>query len=447
MPKLHPHLVEGIIQALLEVFHDGRAEKIVETTLKSRTKWGARDRRFFAESIYECVRWRRRLYYAGISGSDEGGEQDYLDKSRMTYSCVQKMWYAWWLMKPENQHLLKSPVIATDKSVIQFSQNPVSAWNVIPNEKRAIRESIPDWLDNLGEHELGNDWPPVLSALNLPALVYLRTNRILTDRDTVLKKLTAEGISASPAEEGVDAVKLAERKNVFITDTFKKGFFEVQDLGSQQIVPFLQVQPGMRVIDACAGGGGKSLHIASLMKNKGRIIALDKNDWRLKPLRQRATRAGADIIETKIITSSKIIKRLHESADRVLLDVPCSGLGVLRRSPDTKWKLTQNEIDQLKQVQQQILQTYSAMTARGGILVYSTCSVLPAENQNQIDIFLNSAAGKNWELQEELNIFPSAAASPVSVMEDHKVNPGSRPRRIQYLNSDGFYIARLKRVQ
>ena len=124
----------------------------------------------------------------------------------------------------------------------------------------------------------------------------------------------------------------------------------------------LDPQPGMRVVDACAGEGSKTLHLAALMKNKGKIIALDTQEWRLKELRKRATKAGVDTIETRMITSSKVYKRMDGTADRLLLDVPCSGLGTLRRNPDIKWKLSSEDLERLTILQQELLEKYCMIT-------------------------------------------------------------------------------------
>src|SRR6185369_699383 len=154
----------------------------------------------------------------------------------------------------------------------------------------------------------------------------------------------------------------------------QEGLFEIQDGASQQVAPMLDPKPGERVIDACAGGGGKTLHLAALMKNKGRIISMDVSEVKLKALRERCSRNGVDIAEVKVIESSKTIKRLEKNADRVLLDVPCSGLGVLRRNPDKKWKLKPEDFIELRKLQAEILESYSEMTKVGGRLVYATCS-------------------------------------------------------------------------
>lgn len=175
----------------------------------------------------------------------------------------------------------------------------------------------------------------------------------------------------------------------------------------------------MRVIDACAGGGGKTLHLAALMQNKGKVLALDTVDWKLDELKKRAKRAGVGNIETRVIESSKSIKRLHESADRLLLDVPCSGLGVLRRNPDAKWKLSEKFLGEVRETQRKIVNDYSPMLKPGGLMVYSTCSILPSENEKQVESFINAHAGA-YELLEQKHILPSEGF-------------------------DGFYMALIKR--
>jgi 16S rRNA (cytosine967-C5)-methyltransferase len=272
-------------------------------------------------------------------------------------------------------------------------------------EQRPLRESIPDWLDALGEKELGDQWDATLHHLNQPASVVLRANRLRTDRRQLWALLHDEGILSEDVGTG-DALKLTERRNVFRTAAFKKGLFEVQDYSSQLVAPLLAPEPGMRVVDACAGGGGKSLHLSALMGNKGSLIALDTLAWKLDELRQRARRAGATNIETRPIENRKVIKRLYGTADRLLLDVPCSGLGVLRRNPDSKWKLSPETIDNLRVTQQDILQSYSPMVKVGGRMVYATCSILPSENQQQVEQFLASTAGKDWKLIEQKSILP-----------------------------------------
>jgi 16S rRNA (cytosine967-C5)-methyltransferase len=206
---------------------------------------------------------------------------------------------------------------------------------------------------------------------------------------------------------------------MFRVPQFKEGFFEIQDSSSQMVGEFLQVKPGMRVIDACAGAGGKSLHLAALMENKGKIVSLDIAQWKLDEMMKRARRAGAFNIEPRIVESVKAIKRLDASADRLLLDVPCSGLGVLRRNPDAKWKLSLERIDEVKHLQSEILRNYAPMLKADGMMVYSTCSILPSENSDQVKAFIEESAGI-YELIAEKSILPSTG-------------------------SDGFYMASIQR--
>jgi 16S rRNA (cytosine967-C5)-methyltransferase len=175
------------------------------------------------------------------------------------------------------------------------------------------------------------------------------------------------------------------------------------------------------VIDACAGAGGKTLHLANLMQNKGQLIALDTEAWKLQELRKRSKRNGIHIIETRPITSRKVIKRLRDSADRILLDVPCSGLGVLRRNPDAKWKLSEEFIERVRQIQADILQNYAKMARPEAKIIYATCSILPSENAQQIEKFLQSEPGQAWQVEAEKTIMP------------------------QQEGFDGFYMARLIR--
>ncbi|MBP9744781.1 MAG: RsmB/NOP family class I SAM-dependent RNA methyltransferase, partial [Saprospiraceae bacterium] len=195
---------------------------------------------------------------------------------------------------------------------------------------------------------------------------------------------------------------------------------EVQDYASQQVGLFVKPAPGDWVIDACAGGGGKALHLAALMQNKGRIVALDTDQFKLENLKKRSKRAGAQIIEARWIENNKVIKRLEGTADKLLLDVPCSGSGVLRRNPDAKYRITPEYIADLKLKQEHILQSYSRMVKIGGEMVYVTCSLFPEENEDQIQLFLK--ANPTFQLVEEKHLWPSE------------------------FGYDGFYMAKLTRV-
>lgn len=400
--RLHRNLVFALIDGLDFIFNQGEyADKVVERLLKRDKRWGARDRGFVAETTYEIVRWKR--LYAEIAEVKAPFDRDKLWRIFAVWAVLRG------IKLPDWKYFEETPVRRIKGRFDELSKI------------RKYKESIPDWLDELGEKELGETvWAKEITALNQPANVVLRVNTLKTNKKELQSILLQSNIETEAIDGYPEALKLKERANVFITEAFQKGFFEVQDASSQLVAHFLQVDSGMRVADACAGAGGKTLHLAALMENKGQVIALDIYEKKLIELKRRAKRNGAHNIETRIIDSTKVIKKLDEKLDRVLIDAPCSGLGVLRRNPDAKWKLQPEFIENILKTQAEILNNYAKMVKPGGKLVYATCSILPSENRIQIDNFLKSEAGKSFVFEEEKKIFPSEGF-------------------------DGFYMARLTR--
>ncbi len=398
--RLHRTLVFAVIEALDAIFNQNEyADKVVQKTLKKDKRWGSRDRKFIAETIYEMVRWKR--LYNEIAGT----------KEHYTRENLWKNFTVWAVLKGYKLPDWK-----------QFTGTPARRIKGKFDELQKIRsfkESIPEWLDQLGEAELGEQWPEIIHALNQQAEVILRVNTLKTNSKALQQILETEGIETGTLKGFPDALVLNERQNIFLSKAFQDGLFEVQDASSQLVAPFLDLQPGQRVVDACAGSGGKTLHIASLMENKGQILALDLYGNKLKELKIRARRNSAHNIESRVIEGSKTIKKLHDSADRVLIDAPCSGLGVLRRNPDAKWKLQPEFLDKIRQTQTEILSEYSKIVKPGGKMVYATCSVLPSENERQVAGFIQNHP--NFKLIQEKKILPNLSGF------------------------DGFYMALLER--
>jgi 16S rRNA (cytosine967-C5)-methyltransferase len=376
--RLHRNLCFATIDGLTLIFNEGKyADKVIQQLLKRDKRWGARDRAFVAETTYEIVRWKR--LYAEIAEVKEPYSREDLWRVFAVWATLRG------IKLPDWKYFENTP---TRKIKGRFDEL---------SKIRKFKESIPDWLDEVGEKELGKAvWTKEIAALNEQADVVLRVNTLKTTKEKLQSELFDLDIETEFIKGYPNALKLKERTNVFSTEAFQNGFFEVQDASSQLVAEFLNVEPGMRVVDACAGAGGKALHLASLMENKGQIIALDIYDNKLKELKRRAKRNGAHNIEPRHIDSTKVIKKLYGKADRVLIDAPCSGIGVLRRNPDAKWKLQPDFIENIKKTQQDILQQYSRMVKAGGQLVYATCSVLPSENQKQVDKFLTSESGKDY---------------------------------------------------
>jgi 16S rRNA (cytosine967-C5)-methyltransferase len=384
--RLHRNLVYTTIDSLNAIFNEGEyADKVVAFALKKDKRWGSADRKFVAETIYEIVRWKR--LYAEIAEVKEPFDREDL----------WRIFAVWAVLRgypiPDWKQLEGTP---NRKIKGRFDEL---------SKIRKYRESIPDWMDELGIQELGEElWNKEISAQNQQAKVVLRVNTLKTTKEKLRSILMDLDIETVFDDTYPDALILKERANVFLTPAFKDGLFEVQDASSQLVARYLDVKPGMRVVDCCAGAGGKTLHMASLMENKGQLIAMDLYESKLKQLKLRAKRNGAFNIEYRIIDSTKVIKKLHEKADRLLIDAPCSGLGVLKRNPDSKWKLQPEFIENIKKTQAEVLENYSKMVKAGGKMVYATCSILPSENQEQVKRFLNTEIGKTFTFVEETKI-------------------------------------------
>jgi 16S rRNA (cytosine967-C5)-methyltransferase len=386
--RLHRNLVFATIDSLHLIFNENKqADKVLKNTLKRDKRWGARDRAFIAETTYDIVRWKR--LYAEIAEVREPFDRPNLFRLFAVWATLNG------IAIPDWKQFEDTPTRRIKGRFDELSKI------------RKYRESIPDWLDELGAKELGKKWDTELAALNEQAEVVLRVNTLKTTVDQLQNELADLEIETEKLKDYPDALKLKERTNVFTTDAFKNGLFEVQDASSQKVAQLLDPKPGERIVDACAGAGGKSLHIATLMENKGQLIAMDIFENKLNELKRRARRNDIFNIETRVIDSTKVIKKLMEKADKVLIDAPCSGLGVLRRNPDTKWKLQPEFLDEIRNTQKELLDSYSRMVKPGGQLVYATCSILPSENEKQVQAFLNRENGKDFTLLKEQKILPS----------------------------------------
>ena len=401
--RLHRNLVFATIDSLHSIFNEQKpADKVLRSVLKRDKRWGSRDRSFIAETTYDIVRWKR--LYQEIAEVKPPFDRDNLFRLFVVWATLRG------ILLPDWKQFEGKP---TRKIKGRFDAL---------SKVRVLRESIPDWLDALGLEAHGKEqWTKELHELNRQAEVVLRTNTLKTSRKDLAQTLKVEDIDTKLAGETPEGLILTQRSNVFTTSAFKSGLFEVQDINSQRVAHYAQVKPGMRVIDACAGAGGKSLHLSALMENKGQIIALDIFQNKLEELKRRARRNGAHNIETRLIDSRKTIKKLQSSADLVLIDAPCTGTGVLKRNPDAKWKLSQEFLEEVTKTQQNILFDYSAMVKPKGILIYATCSILPQENQEQVKQFLSSDRGQEFTLISQKTLLPSVTGF------------------------DGFFMARLEK--
>lgn len=378
--KMHRILAEAASTIAKSVFREHKVlDHELATAFEENPKWGKRDRGFIAETVFEVARWRRALGF--LVESEETTALCAAQWVRMGYDIPE-----WWAYNGR-------PVEEIKAREAELADQP-----------RAVRESIPDWIDALGVAELGDAWDAELAALNQRASVFLRVNTLRTTRPDAIVWLASFNIVATEVPGLPDALVLAPGKSLPKTLRLD-GRVEIQDAGSQMIAPLVDPQPGERVIDACSGAGGKSLHLAALMKNEGRVFGMDVDTKKLSELERRAKRANANkCIKAKEITAKSAVD-FAEVADRLLIDAPCSGLGTLKRQPDLKWRLKPASLERVQGIQKELLTKYTAMLKPGGRLVYATCSILPSENRAAVDHLL---AQGGFTLIEERPVSPAA---------------------------------------
>lgn len=380
----------------------GFADKILQRLFAEKKGLKDGDRWSVSEMFYDFLRNKRLLE----SGLDFTGYKP-IEKAYMLSSA----YFAWrGVNVPKRLELPRLNIEAFIKRLeVNAAANP------------AVALSVPDWLFTLGKAELGDGWITELEALSQPPKQVLRVNTMKITVSELVNRLELQGFECSQASEVNNGIVMGRKVNLFTTPEFHEGLFEVQDISSQRVAEMLAPKPGMTVLDACAGNGGKTLHIANLMENKGRLIAADTMKWKLETLKFRAKRAGVFNIEIRHAVNANAIASSNLMVDKLLLDVPCSGTGVWRRNPEARWLMQESALDKLHRQQHEILFSYSAMVKTGGQMVYSTCSILPSENHNQVAAFLNE--NKSFKLEKELQLLPSQTIG------------------------DGFFMALLTRVE
>ena len=278
---------------------------------------------------------------------------------------------------------------ALSESEIKFIKNMVGRTAISETMPLSVRHHFPEWMEPQLVQIFNRELAQAMDAMKQEASVDLRVNTIKTNRPEALKALSQQGLAPSPTSHSKLGIRLGKRGALFGMRAFRDGWFEMQDEGSQLVAQLVQAKPGEKGIDFCAGAGGKTLALAAQMENRGRILAWDVSGKRLGQMKPRLGRAGVSNVQAKVIKSERdnVVKRHRDSADWVLLDVPCSGTGTWRRNPDLRRRTTQADLGELKQLQKAILESAARLVKAGGRLVYATCSILPEENEVQVSEF------------------------------------------------------------
>ena len=299
-----------------------------------------------------------------------------------------------------------------------------------------VRLECPAWAVGPLRHRFGQAFETEMVATLVPPPLDLRVNPIKSNRETVLRTLKAMGLPAEATKLAPRGIRLRERLSLARLAGLKTGEIEIQDEGSQLVALLVNAKPGDRVVDFCAGAGGKTLAIAAQMQNKGHLIACDINEARLKRCAERLRRAGLHNVETRVLASETDpwVKRHKGSFDHVLIDAPCSGTGTWRRNPDARWRAPDLGLGGLVALQARILASAARLVKPGGRLVYATCSVLHEENEEQVAAFL--AAHPAFRIVPVQQVAPHLAM--VAPFDHLSLTPAQH-------ETDGFFAAVLHR--
>jgi len=369
--KLHGFLIGQTEALLVDVMtFTGPADAMVSRFFRAHPKLGHAERGVIAEAIFAVL--RRRMEFAHLSESGSGAPA-----RRLTLLG---------LMQTAGFSALKHHVSAEEREWLEHVAKIDPA-----NLPLRIRTNLPDWIFTAFSARFdAEEMAKLAAALNYPASLDLRVNTLKANREKVMESLAASGHEAVETPFSPLGVRLVSKPALTKMPVFQEGWIEVQDEGSQLLCQLVGAKRGEMVVDFCAGAGGKTLALAAMMRSTGRLYAFDVAERRLAKMKPRMARSGLSNVHPVAIDSENDIKirRLSGKIDRVLVDAPCSGLGTLRRNPDLKWRQTPDTITELVPKQTAILAAASRLLKVGGRLVYATCSILPAENEQIVEAFL-----------------------------------------------------------
>ncbi|MGI5863394.1 MAG: RsmB/NOP family class I SAM-dependent RNA methyltransferase [Myxococcales bacterium] len=371
-----------VLRALAGIFDEQKpAERVLERTLRAHRELGSAERAAVARRVLGIACFRARLeHLIPQAGAGEAARHRWL--------------LAAYLIDQERAEV---PEAASASGLSEGEVSHLAAagsWPSEPVDRLAAERSLPRWLADLWIEQLGAPEADRLAeAMNRPGPITARANTLRCSRDELVERLAQEGIAASPARWSPDGLHLSGRPNVFGSQAWREGLFEIQDEGSQLIAQLAAPRPGERCIDFCAGAGGKTLALAALMRDQGELWALDVNEQRLADMRPRLARAGASIVRPLAMEPQGALPEQLEPAEVVLVDAPCSSLGTLRRGPDSRWRTRPDDVAAFPELQHAILERAARYVRPGGRLVYATCTINRGENEEVAARFQQSHPG------------------------------------------------------
>jgi 16S rRNA (cytosine967-C5)-methyltransferase len=437
---MNPSSLTGHILELIRIIEGSThpSDNIVKDFFRSRKYLGSHDRRAIANAVFGLLRHRRfaETLLDQFVKNHPGREilSDPILRALPLLVCYSELIDPG-VKVPEAFWKTHFPKIDHAQYIEWLKEN--SSLNFLENDniqKLGVQYSFPDWMVRAWHDRIGDETENLLRALNTPAPTTLRVNVLRTDRAECQRRLREEGIETEVTKLSPVGLIATKRFNSDASQAYKDGWFEIQDEGSQLISLLAQPKPGNVVVDACAGAGGKSIHMAELMDNEGDLIALDIDQRRLNNLRKRAERAHATIIrsgtENDIQTDELIGK-----ADLVLIDAPCSGSGTIRRNPGLKWSVTPSLVRHYTELQLGILSQSALFLKTDGLIVYATCSLFTDENEDVVKTFLDKNPGYSLiSIKDRLTAYNLATHHSLITLFPH------------HYQTDGFFFAKIKKV-
>ena len=435
------------VKILYEVHENGAYANVALPKELRRTELSDRDRRFVTELVYGTVKaggtldWILRRYVNRPLRKIEPRiravlrlgiyQLFYLDKVPASAACNTAVDLA---KKYSNAGTAKfvNAVLRTAVREPEKAEFPSGKGHGV--EELALKSQHPYWLvkrwvKKFGFHEAQN----LCEFDNEEAPLSVRTNTLKNSREMLIQALQAGGAEAEASAWTPEGVILTKHGSLDALAPLQEGLCQVQDESSMLVAHVVAPQAGEFIIDCCSAPGGKATHMAALMKNQGCIVAGDIYEHKLERIAENAVRLGINIIETKLMDARRVGTLYPEQADRVLVDAPCSGLGVLRRKPDARWNKTAAEIDALPALQLEILASAAQAVKKGGVLVYSTCTIEREENQDVVKAFL--AAHPEFVLENTGDFLPGKKRAEKMVQLYPHID-----------GTDGFFIARMKKA-
>lgn len=353
------------------------ADRLLSKTFKNNRYMGGKDKKFITNTLYALLRMRNTLDF-------------YLNAASLTPNGRTRT-LAYTLHIQEDPTTIFTGEQYQPDELSDAEQAFVDRFEDIKQKSlpEAAKLNMPEWLLPTLKKQFGDALPTLAESLNTQAPTDVRANTLKTTREKLQTAFENEGYTSRPTPISPTGLRLTDRAPLTTLPEFRQGHFEIQDEGSQLLAQLTAPEGNQYIIDFCAGAGGKTLALAALMGNKGRILACDIHTFKLEEARRRAKRAGLNNVKTHTLlpTGDKFLKRQNNKADIVLVDAPCTGTGTWRRNPDAKWRLTETDIQEITMLQKNILERAARLVKPGGKLVYATCSLLEAENQAQADAF------------------------------------------------------------